>query len=200
MVSRRWVLSGYCLLLLGASAGCDDLSTQSPNAAATSATHAPLQAKRSYLTPRYLAEAIDSLIQPLPQPVRLLSLVALHGQVIIQVQNAKELNKVDEYRYAEGRVTGPVPVKLMGKGRLRDNLFRLGAIDPHVAQQVLTQARAEYSEPIRKLIMIRNLPASMDIQFRVYLRTPAGDRIIVADKHGRLLGPLTPDPTSPHSP
>jgi len=192
-------LIGICVVLVTSSVACDRTTTEaSPLANATTGSAAPIQ--QSYLTPRFLAEAIDNLIQPLPQPVRLLSLVALHRQVIIQVQNARELNKVDEYRYVQGRVTGPVPVKLLGKGRLRDNLFRLGTVDPHVAEQVLTQTRAEYAEPIRKLTMIRNLPTSMDIQFRVYLHTPVGDRIIVADKHGRLLGPLTPEPTSTHSP
>lgn len=200
MVCRTWVLGSCWLLLVGAS-GCDKGAGDTSSPVATGTAPRPqIQPDRSYLTPRFLAEAIDSLIQPLPQPVRLLSLTALHRQVIIQVQNAKELNKVDEYRYVKGNVTGPVPVKLMGKGKLRDNLFRLGTIDPHAAELVLTQVRAEYSEPIRKLTMIRNLPASMDIQFRVYLHTAAGDRIIAADKHGRLLGPLTPEPSSPHSP
>jgi hypothetical protein len=146
----------------------------------------------SYLTPRYLDEAIDKLIEPLPRPTRLLSLTALNRVVAIHVQDSKDPLTVLEYRYSNGQVTGPVPVELNGPGKLSDNLFRVDSVDPHVAAKVLTQMRSEYSEEIRKLVLTRNLPTSMDIQFRVFLKTDAGDRIIVADKGGRLLGPLTP--------
>lgn len=146
-------------------------------------------AQRSYLTPRYLDGAIDKLLEPLPKPVRLLSLTALHGVVVLQVQDFKDRREVVEYRVVDGGVSGPVAVELRGPGKLSDNLFRADAVDPHVASKVLTQVRAEFSEEVRKLVLTRNLPASMDIQFRVFLKTPAGDRIVTADKNGRLLGP-----------
>jgi len=38
----------------------------------------------------------------------------------------------------------------------------------------------------------------MDIQFRVFLKTATGDRVVVADKGGRLLGPLTTAPAPPN--
>lgn len=153
-------------------------------------------ARVSYLTPRYLDEAIDKLLEPLARPVRVLSLTALHGVVVLHVQDPKNPRQVVEYRLADNRVTGPVPVELKGPGKLADNLFRADALDAHVASKVLTQVRSEYSEDVRKLVLTRNLPTSMDIQFRVFLKTPAGDRIVTADKNGRLLGPLT-TPSSP---
>lgn len=154
----------------------------------------------SYLTPRYLGEAIDKLINPLPKPVRLLSLTALNRVVVIQVQGTDDRNTVLEHRFSEGRVSGPVPVELKGPGKLADNLFRADSFDPHVAEKVLTAVRAEYSEEVRKLVVTRNLPASMDIQFRVFLKTGTQERIVVADKGGRLLGPLTTAPSPPNVP
>jgi hypothetical protein len=153
----------------------------------------------SYLTPRYFGEAVDGLFHPLPKPVRLLSLTSLHGVVVIQVQDHTDLTRVVEYRYSDGKVTGPNPVTVSGPGKLTENLFPLTAVDPHVAEQVLNSVRSERSEPIRKLLLARNLPHSMDIQFRVFLQTPKGDQVIAADKAGRLLGPLTPEASTSNS-
>jgi hypothetical protein len=157
-------------------------------------------AEFSYLTPRFLGEAIDKLINPLPKPVRLLNLTALNRVVVIQVQGTEDRNAVLEYRFSEGKVRGPVPVELKGPGKLADNLFRADSFDAHVAEKVLTAVRTEYSEEVRKLVVSRNLPASMDIQFRVFLKTGTKDRIVVADKGGRLIGPLTTAPSPPNVP
>lgn len=178
------------LILVGA---CENSREPPPNHSSD------LTLEVSYLTPRYLDEAIDKLIEPLPRPARLLSLTALNRVVAIHVQDSKDPRVVLEYRYSNGQVTGPVNVELNGPGKLSDNLFRVDSVDPHVSAKVLTQIRSEYSEEIRKLVLTRNLPSSMDIQFRVFLKTDAGDRIIVADKGGRLLGPLTTTTTPTNS-
>lgn len=152
------------------------------------------------LTPRYLGEAIDKLLTPLPKPVRVLSLTALNRVVVLQTRDPKDPRSVLEYRFSDNHVSGPVPVELKGPGKLSDNLFRIDSVDPHVAEKVLTSVRAEYSEEIRKLVLTRNLPSSMDIQFRVFLKTATGDRVVAADKSGHLLGPLTTAPTPTNVP
>jgi hypothetical protein len=158
------------------------------------------QRANSYLDPRYLSEGIERLFQPLPKPVRVLSLTALHGVIVVQVQDHTDLTRVVEYRYSNGSVSGPNPVKLSGPGKLTENLFPLAALDPHsAAEQALNTVRRERSEAVRKLVLSRNLPHSMDIQFRVFLQTPKGDQVITADKAGRLLGPLTPEATATNS-
>lgn len=166
---------------------------------ATQPTQVVEQRTVSYLTPRYLSEAINRLFQPLPKPIRVLSFTALHGVVVIQVQDHADLTRVVEYRYSEGNVTGPNPVTVSGPGKLMENLFPLTALDPHVAETVLNSVRSERSEPVRKLVLTRNLPQTMDIQFRVFLQTPKGDQVIAADKAGRLLGPLTSGATDSNS-
>lgn len=178
---------------LAAAVGCSDATEPAVAVAGD-------RVESSYLTPRYLGEAIDRLINPLPKPVRLLNLTALNRVVVIQVQGADDRNAVLEYRFSEGKVSGPVPVELKGPGKLTDNLFRADSFAPHVAEKVLTAVRAEYSEEVRKLVVTRNLPASMDIRFRVFLKTGTTERVVVADKGGRLLGPLTTAPTPPNVP
>lgn len=189
-VGARLLATALACLTLASSVACEHSKEQSRETE---------QRAVSYLTPRYLAEAIDGLFQPLPKPIRALSLTAIHGVVVAQVQDHTDLTRVVEYRYSNGTITGPNPVALSGPGKLTENLFPLAAVDPHVAEGVLNTVRNERSEPVRKLVLARNLPHSMDIQFRVFLQTPKGDQVITADKAGRLLGPLTSDPTASNS-
>lgn len=185
----QW-LAGAALGL--GSLGCPACDAR-PNSKDPPRAAAP--APESMLAAKQLDTALNALFAPLSPPVRLLSVVALQSQVIIQVQNSAEPTQVQEFRYRGNKVEGPTPVKLLGKGLLKDNLFNLETADPHVGGQVLDAVRAEYAAPVRKLVMVRNLPTSLDIQFRVYLRDRGGDLVIAADKQGKLLGPIpTPLP------
>ena len=190
---------GLTLTLGGCALACNDIGKAladkiSPPSAtpATESDASSNDAEASLLEPHRLSEALDRLIRPRKLPVRVLSIIAVPSQVVLQVQDIESPTGVYQYAFKGEGVLGPVPVKLMGEGKLRDNLFRLQSADPHVAETVLSTVSAQYTEPVRKIVMVRNLPTSMDIQFRVYLQTPSGDRIIAADKHGRILGPLTP--------
>lgn len=153
--------------------------------------------KTSLLEPLRLGEALKTLIEPLPQPVRILSVKAYHQQVIVQVQDAEDATEVVEYRYRDGAVSGPTKVTLLGAGKLHDNLFPLQAANPQVASKVVDLVRNEYRNQgfkLKKLVMIRNLPRSRDIQFKVFLDGQGGVFFVKADKNGRLLGP--PEPSS----
>lgn len=180
------------LLVAPLAFACENEAEKPPPAAAPAATHKP-----SLLEPARLNEALKALIDPLPQPVRILTVTALHEQVILQVQSATDPTSVSEYRVRSGsrEVSGPVQVTLLGGGKLQDNLFPLQAANPQVAGQVVAAVEGEYQAQglrIRKLVMIRNLPRSRDIQFRVYLDGAQGELLLNADKNGRLLGPPEP--------
>jgi hypothetical protein len=161
--------------------------------------------RSSLLDPERLNEALKALIDPLPQPVRILTVTALHEQVIVQVQSSGDPTQVAEYRYlaASKGITGPTTVTLLGAGKLQDNLFPVQAANPQVAGQVLQTLQTEYAgkglKP-KKLVMIRNLPRSRDIQFRVYLDSPDGVLLVNADKSGRLIGDPEPAPDSSQAP
>ncbi len=137
-----------------------------------------------------LLPALAQLFADLPKPVRVLSVRATPSYVAAQVQNASDLTRVDEYRYKNGERKGPVQVKLLGKGELKDNLFPLRAIDLTRAASVMARASEEQELPVLKLVVTRNLPNSMDIQFRVHLGSADRELVIAADKKGRILGPI----------
>jgi hypothetical protein len=156
--------------------------------------------KTSLLEPTRLGEALKTLIDPLPQPVRILTVTALHEQVIVQVQDSKDPTEVIEYRFhaKDKKITGPTQVTLLGSGKLQDNLFPIQAANPQVASEVVTAVTAEYKDQeLKKVVMIRNLPRSRDILFRAYIEGNEGLLVVSADKNGRLLGPPEPAPETP---
>jgi hypothetical protein len=177
-----------CALSLSLHA-CDGAA---PSLTTSPAASANATAEDSLLQGKNVDRALKATLGPLTPPIRLLSIVVLPSQLILQVQNSADQSQINEFRYRDGKLEGPTPVKLLGKGNLKDNLFNLEAADPHMASQVLAAVHADYSAPVRKLVMIRNLPASLDIQFRAYLNGKDGDLVIAADKQGRLLGPIPP--------
>ena len=151
--------------------------------------------KASLLEINELASALDALLKPLEEPVRFLSLTALHRQVILQVQDPNNLAAVIEYRYRNGELKGPKDVTLLGSGKLQDNLFPAQAADPRAALGALESVSKDPRTKdlkLKKLVMTRNLPRSRDIQFRVFFEGPDAEQMISADKHGRLLGELEP--------
>lgn len=137
-----------------------------------------------------IERALEALLPPLPKPLRILTVTALPSVVAVQVQNTQNPTEVHQYNYRDGKVDGPVKVKLLGKGSLKDNLFRPPSAEPRMAETALHNVVEEYRHPAIKLMMVRNLPESMDIQFRVFLDTPSGELIVATDKHGRVLGPV----------
>jgi hypothetical protein len=189
---RKLPSHGLLIALAGALAACEAAGPGAPNAAPAVGESSVIAEADSLLHSKNLDPALKAILAPLTPPIRLMSIVVLPSQLILQVQNSQDHAQVLEFRYKEGKVQGPNPVKLLGKGTLKDNLFNLEAADPHVAGQVMNAVRSEYPEPIRKLVMVRNLPSSLDIQFRAYLRGKDGDLVIAADKQGKVLGPIVP--------
>lgn len=166
------------------------------------AASVPADQSRPALERGQIVRALDALLTPLPKPLRILTITALPTLVVVQVQNTQNPSEVHQYQYthADGRIEGPQKVKLMGKGSLKDNLFRPPSAEPRMAEDALTNVTNQYKHPARKLVMIRNLPESMDIQFRVTLDTPSGELVVVTDKHGRVLGPLAPSAANNNPP
>jgi hypothetical protein len=168
--------------------GFDPGSSLERGSHAVSSPELPLE-QRS-LQAGAIERALDALLPPLPKPLRILTVTALPSVVAVQVQNTQNPTEVHQYNYRDGKVDGPVKVKLLGKGTLKDNLFRPPSAEPRVAETALHNVVEQYRHPAVKLMMIRNLPESMDIQFRVFLDTPSGELIVATDKHGRVLGPV----------
>ncbi len=175
--------------------GCEPRSVPERDTVGGPAT-ATLPAPQSLLTPKGLRPALEVLMQQVSRSGRLLSLTALHGQVILQLQSPEHPSEVLEYRYRyDGKLIGPGPVTLLGTGKLQENLFPRSAAAPMIAIEVLEHIASDPSTRdlvLKKLVMQRNLPRSRDIQFRLYFKGTKSDLVVAADKRGRVLGPPVP--------
>jgi hypothetical protein len=138
-----------------------------------------------------LAKALALATDPLPKPIRALSLRVHSDRLLLQVQAREEPTRVDQYRVKNGELLGPIPVKLTGPGDLKDNLFPLQYADLKVIPKMVRHAerRAALGDGrAREVSLLRNLPESMDIRFRIEVESPLGKRRIDARKDGRILG------------
>jgi hypothetical protein len=122
--------------------------------------------------------------------VAALSLLVYPDHAVLQSQNLHSPKTVDQYVYRGGQVAGPVAVKLLGKGKLEDNLFPLQAVRLDNLPDLVRAAQAKVDMPegkVTRVLLRRNLPESMDIQFRVFVTSQRRDAIVNADKDGNII-------------
>jgi hypothetical protein len=144
----------------------------------------------SLYTDASFSRAVSELRKRAPAPVQMLSLLVYPDHAVLQTQDPAAPNSVLQYVYRAGVVSPPVPVKLMGTGKLEDNLFPMDAVKldaiPKLAQAA--QARANIPEGVvSRVLLKRNLPESMDIQFRVFVTSQRRDAYLDADQSGTLI-------------
>jgi hypothetical protein len=183
----------FCALLCAALGCADEVAAPSPEPASEVATNVEVkqEAPSLLLDAELLAKALALATEPLPKPIRALSLRVYSDRLLLQVQARTEPTRVDQYRVKDSEVLGPIAVKLTGPGDLKDNLFPLQYADLKVIPRMVRQAerRAGLGEGrAREVSLQRNLPDSMDIRFRIEVESKLGKRQINARKDGRILG------------
>lgn len=194
--THLWYLLPLCCALIcvgGALACAEEVTPEAQEPAAEGATGAiPTPEPPSLLRDsEVLAKALSLATDPLPKPIRALSLRVYSDRLLLQVQAREEPKRIDQYRVKNGEVIGPIPVKLTGPGELKDNLFPLQYADLKVIPKMVRHAerRAGLGDGrAREVTLRRNLPESMDIRFWIEVESPLGKRRIDARKDGRILG------------
>jgi hypothetical protein len=190
MLRARWGPLASCVLLACSLVGCANEAAPSAGRD-TSARATPVSLLHDASA---LGRALAVLTDPLSKPIRALRLSVHPDRILLQVQDPAQPEAVQQYRFKAGEVLGPIPVKLAGPGDLKDNLFPLKYADlkgiPGLAQRAERRAGLEQGRAVAVELQ-RNLPASMDIRFRVEVNGPGGTRWIEARKDGKVLGVLT---------
>lgn len=189
-VRARWVPLASSVLVVGALVGCANDTVPAPGAD-TSARATPTSLLHDASG---LGRALGALTDPLSKPIRALRLSVYPDRILLQVQAPAHPDAVQQYRFKAGEVLGPIAVKLAGPGELQDNLFPLKYADlksiPALVERAERRAALDEGRAIA-VDLQRNLPASMDIRFRVEVNGPRGTRWIEARKDGKVLGVLT---------
>lgn len=186
----RRVAVASCLLIACAVAGCANESVPAAGGGGSArATTASLLHDASELR-----RVLGLLTAPLEKPIRALRLSVYQDRVVLQVQDPARPEAVQQYRFKAGEVQGPTSVKLTGPGELKDNLFPLQYADlkglPALVRRAERRAALDKGRAVA-VDLQRNLPASMDIRFRVEVNGSRGTRWVEASKDGKVLGVLT---------
>lgn len=134
--------------------------------------------------------ALGDIKKRIPASTQVLSLLFYADHIVLQAEDPNARGSAVQYVYRAGTLSAAVPVKLLGKGKLEDNLFPLEAakIDaiPRLARDA--QARANIPEGrVARILLKRNLPESMDIQFRVFVTSQRRDAYLDADQNANLI-------------
>ncbi len=85
--------------------------------------------------------ALEQLRQAAGGPqLRCLAVTVHSDRAELQFQQTGDPEKADAYRYQRGLVSGPLPVKLVGGGRLADNLFPLNEVELQSLPELFAEA------------------------------------------------------------
>jgi len=139
--------------------------------------------------------SLAELRKRVPTPIEALSLLVYSDRLVLQARDPAARNNVVQYVIRGGRATDPIPVKLIGTGKLDDNLFPLDAAKVEAIPRLVHEAQSKANIPegsVARVLLKRNLPESMDIQFRVFVTSQRRDAYMDADQQGNLIESLTP--------
>jgi len=167
------------------TAGCNQRAVESWLSQSEPATDGP-----SLYSDAALGAAFGTLKKQIPSPIHALSLLVYPDHLVLQAQDPTSPKNALQYVYRGDAVSTPVPVKLLGAGKLEDNVFPLEAAKVDAIPKLVRDATARANIPegsVSRVLLRRNLPESMDIQFRVFVTSQRRDATFDADQSGRLL-------------
>jgi hypothetical protein len=153
-------------------------------------SQSPSDSEPSLYSEANFGRAVSEIKKRVPSPIDTLSLLVYSDRVVLQARDPGTRNNVVQYVYRAGSVSEPVPVKLIGTGKLDDNLFPLDAAKLDAVPKLVHSAQAKANIPegtVVRVLLKRNLPESMDIQFRVFVTSQRRDAYVDADQQGNLV-------------
>ena len=141
------------------------------------------------------AEALQAFLSSLRETVgaenpNVLKVVVYDSYAMAQVQDPKKPENIDGYTYRDGKMSAAAPVKIMGNGKIEDNIFALNGVN-FAALPALTKEIKEKLKDVEGSKMIgytinRQLPFSKNIE--IYALTDAARKSVraSADANGKL--------------
>ena len=175
------------LLLFGAgcAVGCNQRAIESW----LSQNDGPEMAGSLYGEAQY-SRAMAELRRRVPSPIQALSLLVYPDHAVLQAQDPAAPKNVLQYVYRGGAISPPVPVKLLGTGKLEDNLFPLESVKIAVLPRLVRDAKAKANIPeglVSRVLLKRDLPDTVDVKFRIFVTSQRRDASFQADQAGQLI-------------
>jgi hypothetical protein len=178
-ISDRFQLPLPKLLSLLAAAALIGVAAPAP-----AAVHEPLWGAER------IVKMLDAYHAALPGKIRVLEMSIYSTHAAMQVQDPAKPEEVNEYRFHAGKVSDPIPVRLVGHGSLDANLFDLDAVAfdhvPGLVDAAPGQLGIDGAE-VGHVAIRRALPFSKDVQIWVFAKSDRKHGVLKADAKGNVI-------------
>ena len=207
-MKRTWIEKNVIsIMALGAlmfvAIGCgfiDKLKSQSNTSSGNTSGNSSTSSNRfdppAKGEPMYQTQAqIDNFVKALTAAVgtdnpKLLKLSFYNDYAMAQVQNPNKPENVDSYDWRNGKLSAPNPVKIIGSGKISDNVFPLKDVNlaglPDLTKQVLDKLKDVEGGKMIGYSIDRGLPFTKDIHITPLTDATRKSVSAQADKDAKL--------------
>jgi hypothetical protein len=120
----------------------------------------------------------------------LLKIALYDSYAMVEVQDPKKPENIDGYNYRDGQLSPPSPVKILGSGKISDNVFPLKDVNldglPALSKEVFDKLKDVEGGKLIGYVINRGLPFSKDIRIMPLTDGTRKSVSAEADKNAKL--------------
>jgi len=148
--------------------------------------------KRMYEDADALADFVSELKGALgTDDPKLLDLLVYDSYIMVKVQDPRKPENIDGYTYKEGSLGSPVPVKIMGNGKIEDNVFPISEVNlaalPKLTEEIMGKLKDVEGGTMVGYSIDRGLPFDKEIGIMPLVNSSRKSITADADKNGKLV-------------
>ena len=118
------------------SSAASSVSASQIEQASASAEEKPAVSSGNFLADATALQAAEDALKALPQfggkPVNVFQTIHFYGgsnpRITVDIQDPNKPDNIDHYQFEDGKWGEPIPVRISGDGRMKDNTFPLNEI------------------------------------------------------------------------
>jgi hypothetical protein len=148
--------------------------------------------KRMYEDADALADFVADLKSTLgTDDPKALDLLVYDSYIMVKVQDPKKPENIDGYTYKDGSLGSPAPVKIMGNGKIEDNVFPLSEVNlaalPKLTEEIMGKLKDVEGGTMVGYSIDRGLPFDKDIGIMPLVNSTRKSITADADRNGELV-------------
>lgn len=193
-------------MLLAATLGCGSLAekiktaanqsanTQSSNRGTSTSPYepkTPSEGERMFEDQQQIHDFVKALTDSVGSDNPNLLEITIYDQYAsAQVQDPSKPENIDGYSWRDGQLSGPNPVKIIGNGKISDNVFPLKDINldglPDLTKEVMEKLKDVEGGKMIGYVVRRGLPFSKDVHISPLTDATRKSVSAEADKNAKL--------------
>lgn len=121
---------------------------------------------------------------------KLLDVKLYDAYAMVQVQDPAKPENIDGYTWRDGKLSEPAPVKIIGSGKIEDNVFPLKDVNfgglPALTKEILEKMKDVEGGNFTGYVVKRGLPFNKDVEINPLASGTRKSVYIDADKNAKL--------------